>query len=172
MANDNSNNSLTDSADLLVRRFFRHFGAIEIELNEAIQKLFDLPPDSTETVCANIDFFRKVHIVRSALSDQDTDGLHTENIRKLFSRIAEANNRRLVAAHAAFDANGDDGVVFHRVTAKTGLKRLAVTWTERDCTALFAEMAAIRSELHVIAQTIAPYRASMDFSDSRNLIFL
>jgi hypothetical protein len=52
-----------DRADLLVGRFFRLFGAIEAELNEAIRKLFELPPASAETVCANIDFFKKMHIV-------------------------------------------------------------------------------------------------------------
>ena len=48
-----------DRADLLVGRFFRLFGAIEAELNEAIRKLFELSSDSAETVCANIDFLEK-----------------------------------------------------------------------------------------------------------------
>jgi hypothetical protein len=69
-----------DRADLLVGRFFRHFGTIEAELNDAIRKLFELSPESAETVCANIDFYRKVHIVRSALTDQDADGKHKKSI--------------------------------------------------------------------------------------------
>jgi hypothetical protein len=159
-------------AELLVGRFFRHFGAIELELNEAIRKLFELTPDSAETVCANIDFFRKVHIVRSALTDQDTDGKHKENIKGLFSRIAAANNHRLIAAHAGFEPNGDEGVSFHRVTATTGLKRSTVVWTEKDCAKLVSELMAIRQELHSVAQTIAPYHPRLDFSDPRNSMYL
>jgi hypothetical protein len=157
-----------DRADLLVGRFFRHFGAIEAELNDAIRKLFELSPESAETVCANINFFKKIDIVRSALTDQDADGKHKGDIKKLFSRIGTANNYRLVAAHASFDANGNDGVVFRRITATTGLKRTTPIWTEKDCAEMFAEMMTIRTELHAIAQSIAPYCPSLDFSDPRN----
>jgi hypothetical protein len=139
-----------ERADLLVGRFFRYFGAIEVELNDAIRKLFELTPANAETVCANIDFFRKLHIVRSALTDQDATGEHKEKIKKLFSRIADINNRRLVAAHANFESNDSDGVVFHRVTATTGLQRNRLVWTESDCA----------------------YHASLDFSDPRNSMYL
>ena len=157
-----------DRADLLVGRFFRLFGAIEAELNEAIRKLFELPANSAETVCANIDFFKKLNIVKSALNDQDVQGKHKEEIKSLFNRIAAMNNHRVTAAHANFDANGDDGVVFSRITATIGLQRTSPTWTEKDCSEMFTEMEAIRKELHVIAQTIAPYHPSLDFSDPRN----
>ncbi len=75
-----------DRADVLVGRFFRLFGAIELELNEAIRKLFELSNDSAETICANLEFFKKVNIVRSALSDQDKEGKRKE-IDKLFGCI-------------------------------------------------------------------------------------
>src|SRR5882672_4466171 len=92
-----------DRADLLVGRFFRFFGAIEAELNEAIRKLFELPPKSAETVCANIDFFKKLNIVRSALTDRDSNGEHKEKIKELFGRIAVTNDKRLLAAHTNFE---------------------------------------------------------------------
>ena len=95
-----------DRADLLVGRFFRLFGAIETELNVAIRKLFELPPNSAETVCANIDFLRKLSIVSSALNDQDVGGKHKNRIKKLFKRIGAMNNYRVIAAHSNFDANG------------------------------------------------------------------
>lgn len=161
-----------DRADLLVGRFFRFFGAIEAELNEAIRKLFELPPNSAGTVCANIDFFKKLNIVRSALTDQDADGKHKEKIKELFGRIAATNDNRLLAAHTHFEANGTDGVVFNRIIAKTGLRRTPTTWTENDCSRMFAEMEAIRKELHVIAQSIAPYHPSLDFSDPRNSMYI
>jgi hypothetical protein len=37
---------------------------------------------------------------------------------------------------------------------------------------MFAEMAAIRADLHVMAQSIAPYHPSLDFSDRRNSMYL
>src|SRR6478752_808724 len=73
-----------DRACLLVGRFLLHFSKIEAELNEAIRKLFELNPDSADTVCANIDFSKKINIVKSALIDQSTDGSQIENIKKLF----------------------------------------------------------------------------------------
>jgi hypothetical protein len=136
-----------DRADLLVGRFF-HFGEIEVELNTAIRKLFELSPDRTETVCANIEFYKKTHIVRSALEDQDTKSEHKKSLKKLFARIGEANTNRQVAAHAGFKANGSDGVVFHRVTATTGLKRAKVVWTENDCAKMFGQMAAMRATIY------------------------
>jgi hypothetical protein len=161
-----------DRADMLVGRFFRHFGAIELELNVAIRKLFELSPDSAETICANLDFFKKLHIVRSALIDQNKDARKQSDVDKLFSRIATVNNERKVAAHANFKANGDDGVVFSRVVAETGLRRTSVTWPEKKCSSIFAEMTTIRKDLHILAQSIAPYHPSLDFSDPRNSMYL
>jgi hypothetical protein len=161
-----------DRADLLVGRFFRLLGAIEMELNDAIRKLFELPPNSAETVCANIDFFKKMNIVRSALHDQDVEDKHKDEIKKLFGRIAATNDQRQIAAHSSFDANGNDGVVFNRITAKAGLERTSPTWTEKYCSEMFAEMEELRKELHVVAQTIAPYHPSFDFSDPRNSMYI
>src|SRR5205085_459326 len=114
-----------DRACLLVGRFLLHFSKIEAELNEAIQKLFELNPESADTVCANIDFFNKTNIVRSALTDQNADGSQAANIKELFSQIAAINDHRLITAHASFEANGIDGVKFTRPVAKTGLERTA-----------------------------------------------
>jgi hypothetical protein len=161
-----------DRADLLVGRFFRLLGAIETELNDAIRKLFELPPNSAETVCANIDFFKKMNVVRSALYDQDVEGKHSDKIKELFNRIAVMNDRRQIAAHSSFDANGSDGVVFSRITARNGLERTTPTWTEEYCSQMFAEMEDLRKDLHSLAQTIAPYHPSLDFSDARNSMYL
>lgn len=132
-----------DQACLLVGRFALHFSGIESELNEAIRKLFELSPDSADTVCANIDFYKKFKIVNSALIDQDTEGNRRNSITALFKRIATANNNRQVFAHASFRENGTDGIIFERTTAVAGLKRTIKIWTEKNCDEMFAEMAAI-----------------------------
>jgi hypothetical protein len=157
-----------DRACLLVGRFLLHFSAIETELNEALRKLFELNPDSSDTVCANIEFFTKVNIVRSALTDQDADGARTKQIKDIFGRIAKINDHRVITAHAGFQANGTDGVQFIRTSAKTGLKREAPVWTEAYCAELFGHMEVLRTELHFMVQSIAPYYPSLDFSDPRN----
>jgi uncharacterized coiled-coil DUF342 family protein len=82
-------------------------------LNEAVRKLFELRPDSVETVCANVDFFRKIKIVRSALTAQISRANIKKQIRKIFNRIARINDY---------------------------------------CAELFAEMEAIRQELHGLAR--------------------
>jgi len=161
-----------DRACLLVGRFLLHFSKIEAELNDALRKLFELNPDSADTVCANIDFFKKIYIVRSALIDQNADGSQAKSIDKLFGLIAGINDHRLIAAHASFEANGTDGVKFSRPVAKTGLERTTPIWTESDCSDLFSRMEDVRRELHILAQTIAPYHPNLDFSDPRNSMYL
>lgn len=162
----------TDQACLLVGRFLFHFSNIEAELNDALRKLFELHPDSADTVCANIDFFRKVHIVRSALTDQDTDGARTQQIKEVFKKVARFNDQRLVAAHAPFEANGNDGIRFKRTLAKTGLSRETPVWTAEYCAKLYGDMVALRTDLHMMVQSIAPYHPSLDFSDPRNSGYL
>ena len=157
-----------DRACLLVGRFLLHFSAIDAELNEALRRLFELNPDSSDTVCANIDFFRKIYIVRSALTDQDADGARAKQIKDIFGRIAKINDHRVIIAHAGFEANGTDGVQFIHTSAKTGLKRETPVWTEAYCAELFGQMEVLRTELHLMVQTIAPYHPSLDFSDPRN----
>src|ERR1700704_1368893 len=125
-----------DRACLLVGRFFHHFGAIEVELNDALRKLFELPPNSADTVCANIDFFKKVNVVTSALIDQNKDQSKAKEIKDLFRKIAKINDHRVIPAHATFEANGTDGVSFKRTLAKTGLKREMPVWTEAYCAEL------------------------------------
>jgi hypothetical protein len=161
-----------ERACLLVGRFFHDFGGIEVQLNEALRKLFELNPDSAETICSNITFFNKMHIVRSALTDQDKDRSKTQEIKTLFGAIARINDQRKIAAHATFEANETGGVLFKRSSAKTGLKRENLVWTEADCTELFLSIEKLRAELHFMVQSIAPYYPSLDLSDPRNSMYL
>lgn len=161
-----------DRACLLVGQFFLHFSKIEAELNAGIRKLFELPSDSADIVCANIDFFRKVSIVRSALIDQDANGTKNIEIERAFSGIAELNDRRLIAAHCGFDSDLKGGVTFERVTARTGLNRTAITWSSNDCSRLFEKMSSVLSSVRVLVENIAPYKPSLDFSDPRNSGYL
>lgn len=161
-----------DRACLLVGRFFHDFGGIEVQLNEALRKLFELNPNSAETICATITFFNKIDIVKSALIDQDKNQAKTPEIRALFSAIAEINNARKIATHATFEANEDSGVLFKRSSAKAGLKRENLVWTEAYCTELFLRIEKLRTDLHFMVQSIAPYYPSLDFSDPRNSMYL
>jgi hypothetical protein len=156
----------------LVGRFLLHFSSIEGELNEALRKLFELTTDSADIVCANIDFFKKMQVVRSALTDQNADAAHQTSIDKLFGKIAAINDIRTMVAHASFEANGTDGVKFTRQVAKTGLERTTPLWTESYCADFFSKMADLSNELRALAQAIAPYHPSLDFSDPRNSMYL
>jgi hypothetical protein len=62
------------SAYELVGRFFYHFGRVELQLNDAITKLFDLDPAKAQIIISNIDFVRKVYIVHSAVALQTKSG--------------------------------------------------------------------------------------------------
>jgi hypothetical protein len=161
-----------DRACLLVGRFFHDFGGIEVQLNEALRKLFELSPNSAETICSTITFFNKMDIVKSALIDQDKARKKTHAIKTLFGAIARINDQRKIAAHATFEANEAGGVLFKRSSAKAGLRRETLVWTEADCTELFLSIEKLRTKLHFMVQSIAPYRPSLDFSDPRNSMYL
>jgi hypothetical protein len=71
-----------------------------------------------------------------------------------------------------FNAHQPDGIAFQRTTAKGALKKEIMAWTENDCAKNFIQMDEIRKQLHFLVQKIAPYKPSLDFSDSRNSMFL
>jgi hypothetical protein len=160
-----------DRARYLAGSFLHLFAQIEEELDIAIGKLFELENDNSIILTSSIDFFKKCNIVKTALNLQD-DGSQSDIIKTVFSDIARINDQRQVVAHSMFNAHQPDGIAFQRTTAKGALKKEIMAWTENDCAKNFIQMDEIRKQLHFLVQKIAPYKPSLDFSDSRNSMFL
>ncbi len=88
----------------LVGRFLYHFSRVEMQLNEAIIKLFKLDPEAGAIITANIEFFKKLYIVQCAVSYQESKSTSPiANVEKIFNRIASENQARQIVAHSAFE---------------------------------------------------------------------
>jgi hypothetical protein len=152
-----------------VGRFQYHFSRIERALNLCIAKLFDLSEISADIVCANIDFVKKVYIVRSQVIVQfkDKDNAVVDLLGKIYG-INEPD--RQIVIHSTFEPDDVDGVRFTRLIAKKGLDRPKQVWSKKKFEDLFTKMDTLAGELERLVNEIEPYGLSMDLSDSRNLI--
>jgi hypothetical protein len=170
-----------DQSDLLagacelVGRFNYHFGHLEEKLNAAIAKLFKLDDASASILTANIDFVRKVYIVRSAVIAQNASPKEkwlTKEIHAAFSAVLDVNNDRQIVAHASFEPNGNDEVVFKRIVARKKLVPNQIVWTKEKFEQRFDQMRRLDRELEKILRHIQPYVPKLDFSDPRNSMYL
>ena len=57
----------------LVGRFLFHFAGVERRIDAAVAKLFELTDDAADTLTANIDFSRKVNLIKTMVDLQASD---------------------------------------------------------------------------------------------------
>lgn len=148
---------------------------MEEQLNVAIAALFKLGEPAAEILTANLDFVRKVHIVQSAVNEQnaspDQAWLRKE-IKDTFGTILGVNTERQVVAHSAFEPGGGGGVQFRRTVAKGQINRQDPFWDEAKFAREFETMKRLEASLANVLRHIQPYVATLDFSDPRNSIFI
>lgn len=173
MSNNSADSDAHRTACELVGRFQYHFSRIEAALNRGIAKVLDLNEGAADIVCANLDFLKKLSIIKSAVSLQfnDKDG----SLADLLGKIAGINNpNRQTVIHSTFEACGD-GVRFVRVVAKDQLSRQTEDWNREKFERFFTRMDVLANELVKVVENLEPYVPSLDFSDPRNsqyLVFL
>ena len=153
----------------LVGRFQYHFSKIEAALNQGIARVLDLNDITKDIVCANLDFIKKVAIVKTAITVQfvDTDG----SLSDILDRAAGINNPdRQFVIHSTFEPFGKDGVRFIRITTKEGqLHRQPQDWDFNKFRCLFTRMDSITEDIiKRLVPALTPYTPSLDFSDHRN----
>src|SRR3979490_963496 len=96
----------------LVGRFQYHFSRIDRALDVGIAKVFSLNDGATEVLVANMDFMKKIHVIKvmSGLQFSD-DG----SLAKLLGKIAGINNPyRQTVIHSTFEPHENGGVKFTR----------------------------------------------------------
>ena len=142
-------------------------------MNDAITKLFSLKSETADIITANMDFSRKVNVIKSALVDQTdlTVPLNKKTFDGTFSQIREVNDARLIVAHSTFEPNGD-GVRFKRIVARDGLKRQNPEWNALKFDNYRLQMVSLEHNLLAYIETLQPYQPSLDFSDPRNSQYL
>jgi hypothetical protein len=146
----------------LVGRFFYFFSRVELELNNAVIKLFKLDPESGPIITANIDFIKKLYIVRAAVNYQqetgEPKGRLTVDTAKTFKDITVMNDKRQVVAHCAFEPECSGGVQFKRTIAKKELKRDDPHWTKEEFEDRFKTLQRLEGELKQIINELKPDR--------------
>ena len=167
---------ISDDACSLVGRFMYHFAQIEAQLDRAIAKLFELNNDNALAITANIDFYRKLHVVKTItlrqMAAKNQTKLNTKSVERVFNRVGKVNSDRQIIAHSTFDAAGSDGVVFRRVVVKGTIDKSAPVWTRAMFADKFARMEELQEGLARIVRDVAPYAPSLDFSDPRNSMYI
>jgi hypothetical protein len=152
----------------LVGRFQHHFARIDQGMDEAITKVFDLDDGAAAILLANIDFMKKVDILRSVIALQFSVA-DKEAADRLLKKIKGINNPdRQTVIHSTFEPHGTDSVKFRRVTAKGKLSIQEPIWTKADFERRCAEMDGLATELAALITKLKRYRPSLDFSDPRN----
>jgi hypothetical protein len=155
----------------LVGRFQYHFSRIDKALDVGIAKVFSLDDAAAAVLLANMDFMRKVNIIRVMSALQFTDD---GSLAKLLSEIAGVNNpHRQTVIHSTFEPEGDDSVKFRRTTTShVELVTKESVWTSSDFAKRFAEMHRLATELEKVIAALQPFTHSLDFSDPRNSMYL
>ena len=127
----------------LVGQFQYHFARIEQALNVGVTTLFGLNDIASNIICANLDFMRKVYIVRSQVIMQFKD--KDEYVTGLLGRISGINEPdRQTVIHSSFEPHGD-GVKFTRLIAKHGLEHSPHIWPKKKFDDICATMDGIWS---------------------------
>ena len=145
----------------LVGRFLYYFSRVELQLDDAITKLFKLDANTAPIVTANIDFFKKLNIVQTAVNHQQRakpGGLLSVDTDETFKGIASVNNYRQVVAHSAFEPAPTGGVKFKRTIAKGTLQHEDPHWTETDFETRFSSLQRLETDLRGIVGEIEPDR--------------
>jgi hypothetical protein len=155
----------------LVCRFQYHFSKIEEAMNQGIAKTLNLDDSARDIVCSNLDFVKKINIIKAAIAVQlvDKEG----SASAVLDKAAGINNPdRQVIIHSTFEPlvfGKTKGVRFTRIITNKGeLKRSTQDWPCQRFTNFFSSMEAIAAELERIVAQLKPYTPSLHFSDLRN----
>jgi hypothetical protein len=155
----------------LVGRFQYHFSKIEAAMNLGIAKVLDLNDSAKDIVCANLDFMKKISIIRAAIAVQFVD--KDNSVGAILDRAVAINNPdRQTVIHSTFEPHGD-GVRFVRIMARDGkLTRQIHDWNRTRFTNAFGRMEVLAGELERVVADLKPYKPSLDFSEARNSMYI
>jgi hypothetical protein len=155
----------------LVGRFQYHFSKIEKALDAGIAKVFSLNDGASTVLVANIDFKKKVDVIKAMATLQFRDD---GSLDKLLSEILGINSpHRQTVIHSTFEPHDAGAVKFERVTTNSGkLKVDNSIWTAEDFAKHFSMMERVAADLNKVIAELKPYEPSLDFSDARNSTYI
>ena len=145
----------------LVGQFLYHFAGVELRINSAIAKLFELTDEGADILTANIDFNRKLNLIETIVDQQAS--AKPEKWRSdatvLLSAIRQINSPpRQIVAHSSFEPAENGSVRFKRTEAKGKLKRGEPVWTKEQFEKYFADMDRHALKLDHLVAELKPVR--------------
>lgn len=162
-----------ESQFAMIGRFLWHFSKIEDALDRGIQRMFELHEAPSRVIVANIDYSRKISILRSAIIEQSGSNKRKE-LKDLINPLKlamEANNDRIIVAHCSFTPVLS-GIKFTRVVAKDGLSIVEIEWSFDQFSEKFARMDRIALELENMVQGISPLRSTSYMSPGKKMFMI
>jgi hypothetical protein len=172
---DSKKDDLLQAAFRQVGKLLYHFSLLEQEIDKGIGKLLGIGAGAVDIVTVNIDFVRKVKILRSA-EDFNAAIPNTAREKKLtdtYKGILALNEDRKIVAHCTFTFGNEAGtVVFRRAVAEKALKVEPIEWDDKEFQESFTKADKLRASLHQLIEEMTPYVPSLDFSDCRNSGYL
>jgi hypothetical protein len=172
---DNENNEALQAAFRQVGEFLYHFSLLEQEIDDGIGKLLGIGAGAVDIVTANMDFGRKVYVLRSAEGFKAAmpDSAREKKLKDTFKAIFALNDDRKIVAHCSFSYGQESGtVVFRRAVASKELKVENIEWDDKKFQESFTKADEVRASVHQIIEEMTPYQPSLDFSDPRNSGYL
>lgn len=129
-----------DRVCLLVGRYMHHFALLESGIDTAVGKLLSIDTLQNQIVVRNIEFSRKIYILKSAVS------LKTKQVEKvaLLNKVMKAAEIRNVVAHNVFGPDRG-GIRFLTVAARSELKFPETFYTLEGFSELTDELVWLRA---------------------------
>jgi hypothetical protein len=169
------NGKMLQAAYRQVGEFLYHFSLLEQEIDDGIGKLLGIETGAVDIVTANMDFGRKVSVLRSAewFKAKLADDSRTKKLKDTFNAIMALNDDRKIVAHCTFSFGQEKGaVIFRRVVAKKELKVENIEWSNDKFRESFRKIEETRHGVRQLIDDLIPYKPSLDFSDARNSMYI
>lgn len=99
-----------------------------------IGKLLRIEGATLSIVTANVDFVRKLNILRSAETFKAAvpGDTRAKLLKETYSGILALNNQQKIVAHCQFSPTKNSSVIFRRAVATNKLKIEDIEWSEAD----------------------------------------
>lgn len=154
-----------DHACLLVGRFMYNFALLEAAVDSAIGNLLRIRSLQNQILVRNIDFSRKIYILKSAVS---LSGKKDEKVR-LLNKIAKVSETRNEIAHNVFGPE-KGGIRFLTVAARSELKFPETFYTTERFGEMTGELISLGARLTAMVEEMEKPTANALAAIMRNAL--
>jgi hypothetical protein len=163
-----SSKRLLTRACRLVGRFQYHFARVEQKVDQGVIKLLDLDAKAAPIVTGNLDFAKKLNLVRTAAYQQAAkDDKQQQFGEDTCKAVFKINDVRQLVIHSSFEPGPGGGVQFKRTVAKNGRLRIEdQVWGDKEFHEHYRKMVTLEGNLDNLIRLIKPVPSSWRFNPS------